>query len=67
MTIDVTIDDAGAYTDSWSASHVVHLRPGWEPLEFICGENNKDIESLPGDNIIISNYEAAVEKGFVAD
>ena len=47
MRIDVTIDDPGAYTAPWSASQVVHLRPGWEPLEFVCGENNKDIENLP--------------------
>ena len=48
LRIDVTIDDPGAYTAPWSASQVVHLRPGWEPLEFICGENNKDVENLPG-------------------
>ncbi len=46
MRIDVTIDDPGAYTAPWSASQVVHLRPGWEPLEFICGENNKRHRAL---------------------
>ena len=67
MRIDVTIDDPGAYTEPWAASHVVHLRPGWEPLEFICGENNKDIDSLPGDQLILTNYEAATRKGYVTD
>jgi hypothetical protein len=65
MTIEVTIDDPGAYTDRWSASQVVHLRPGWEPLEFICGENNKDVENLPGGNAVLSNLEAAREKGYL--
>jgi len=26
----------------------MHLRPGWEPMEFICGENNADLPHLPG-------------------
>jgi hypothetical protein len=58
MRIDVTIDDPGAYTAPWSASHVVHLRPGWEPLEFICGENNKDIQNLPGGSAVVPNKDA---------
>jgi len=52
MTIDVTIDDPGAYTAPWSASEVMRLRPDWEPNEYICGENNKDLESLPGGNVV---------------
>ena len=65
MTIEVTIDDPGAYTDRWSASQVVHLRPGWEPMEFICGENNRDIDSLPGGDFVLSNIEAARQKGYL--
>jgi hypothetical protein len=69
MRIDVTIDDPGAYTAPWSASQVVHLRPGWEPLEFICQENNRDIEHLPGDGGAagLSNLEAARLKGYVQE
>jgi len=69
MRIDVTIDDPGAYTAPWSASQVVHLRPGWEPLEFICQENNRDIEHLPGDGGAagLSNLEAARRKGYVQE
>jgi hypothetical protein len=65
MRIDVTIDDPGAYTAPWSASQVVHLRPGWEPLEFICLENNKDVESLPGESYVLPNLEAARQKGYL--
>ena len=65
MTIEVTIDDPGAYTDRWSASQEVHLRPGWEPMEFICGENNRDIDSLPGGDFVLSNIEAARQKGYL--
>ena len=66
LRIDVTIDDPGAYTAPWSASQVVHLKPGWEPLEFICGENNKDVENLPGEGgPIVTNLEAARRKGYL--
>jgi len=65
MEIAVTIDDPGAYTAPWGATQVVHLRPGWEPLEFICLENNRDIESLPGEDYVLSNIEAARLKGYL--
>ena len=65
MRIDVTIDDPGAYTAPWSASQAVHLRPGWEPLEFICLENNKDVENLPGEDRVLPNLEAARRKGYL--
>lgn len=58
MSIDVTIDDPGAYTRPWTVSQVVHLRPAWEPLEFICNENNRDIERLPGGHVVVPNVSA---------
>lgn len=61
MSIEVTIDDPGAYTAPWSATQVVHLRPGWEPVEFICGENNQDIDSLPGNGLVVPNVEAPID------
>ena len=65
MEIEVTIDDPGAYSGAWGTSETVHLRPGWEPLEFICGENNQDISSLPGESRVLSNIDAARLKGYV--
>jgi hypothetical protein len=47
MKIDITID-AGSYTRPWTVSEEAHLRSGWEPLEFICNENNKDLGHLAG-------------------
>jgi len=47
MKIEITIDDPGAYTRPWTVSEEAHLRPGWEPQEFICNENNKDLEHMP--------------------
>lgn len=65
LEIEVTIDDPGAYTAPWGATQVVHLRPGWEPLEFICLENNRDVDSLPGEDYVLSNIEAARRKGYL--
>jgi hypothetical protein len=65
MSIEVTIDDPGAYTEPWSATGVVHLRPGWEPFEFICSENNKDVENLPGNAEVLTNIETARRRGYI--
>jgi hypothetical protein len=48
MDIQITIDDPKAYTKPWTVSQPVHLRPDIELLEFICNENNRDVEHLPG-------------------
>ena len=63
LIIDVTIDDPGAYTRPWTVRQEVFLRPDWEPLEFICGENNRDIERLPGGHLVVPNVEAAAALG----
>ena len=48
MDIQVTIDDPGAYTRPWSVMQEVALRHDTELMEFICNENNRDLEHLPG-------------------
>ena len=48
MEIQITIDDAKAYTRPWTVTEAVHLLPDTELLEFICNENNRDLEHLPG-------------------
>jgi hypothetical protein len=48
MTIEATIDDPGAYTKPWTVKTTYHLLPDTELLEFICNENNKDLQHLPG-------------------
>ncbi len=44
----VTIDDPKAYTRPWSVTQELFLLPDTEPIEFICNENNRDLEHLPG-------------------
>jgi len=49
--------------ESQTVRQEVHLRPDREPLEFICGENNRDIERLPGGHTVVPNVEAAAALG----
>ena len=51
MDIQITIDDAKAYTKPWTVTEHVRLLPDAELMEAICNENNRDLEHLPGDNL----------------
>jgi hypothetical protein len=44
---EVTIDDPGAYTRPWTVKQQFMLLPETELLEFICNENNQDLQHLP--------------------
>ena len=48
MDIQVTIDDPKAYTKPWTVTEPALLTPDVELMEFICGENNRDLQHLPG-------------------
>ena len=59
LIMDITIDDPGAYTKPWTVSQQVYLRPEWEPFEFICNENNRDLQRMPGTHVVVPNLERA--------
>jgi hypothetical protein len=42
LKYEVTIDDPGAYTKPWTTSNTVSWRPGFQLMEFICNETEKD-------------------------
>ncbi len=48
MNLQITIDDPKAYTKPWTVNQEVHLLTDTELLEFICNENNRDVDHLPG-------------------
>jgi hypothetical protein len=48
MIIDVTIDDAKAYTRPWNVQLSWTLQPEWELIESICEENNRDLPHMVG-------------------
>jgi hypothetical protein len=48
LTLDysTTIEDPKAYTKPWTSSFKVKFKPGWDLLEYVCLENNKDLLHL---------------------
>ena len=48
MDIEITIDDAKAYTRPWVVTQQHVLVPNTELLEYVCNENNRDLQHLPG-------------------
>lgn len=47
MNLEISIDDPKAYTKPWTVNEEVHLLTNTKLLEFICNENNRDLEHLP--------------------
>jgi len=48
IDIQITIDDPKAYSRPWTVTEEVHLLTNTELMEFVCLENNVDLEHLPG-------------------
>jgi hypothetical protein len=48
MSYEVTVDDPIAYTAPWKQSRVFQLKPGWELMEYVCLENERDRQHLIG-------------------
>jgi hypothetical protein len=49
LEIEFTIDDPGTYVKAWKIHNTWDLAPkGEEVLEYICAENNKDLQHLVG-------------------
>lgn len=44
----ITIDDPGAYTNSWSGGWYIPWVPGNEPFDYLCQENNLDAARMVG-------------------
>ena len=42
LSIDVTIDDPGTYTQPWIMHRVTTIETGMEMTEYVCNENNQD-------------------------
>jgi hypothetical protein len=48
IELEVTIDDPGAYAKPWTVRYPLVLMPDTELIEYVCTENNKDVEHLVG-------------------
>jgi hypothetical protein len=49
LKYEVTIDDPGAYSKPWTTSNTVRWRPGFELMESICQEDEKDSRHMIGN------------------
>jgi hypothetical protein len=45
---EITVDDPGAYTKPWSMKNVSELARDYELMEYICNENERDRDHIPG-------------------
>jgi hypothetical protein len=48
LKYEVTIDDPGAYSKAWTTSNTVRWRPGFQLMEYVCEENEKDSRHMIG-------------------
>ena len=49
LRYDLTIEDPGAYTATWTASpYAITLQPAEELFEYICQDNNQGAELMVG-------------------
>jgi hypothetical protein len=48
LEIVTTVTDPGAYAKPFTVKFMATLRPGWELMEYICNENNQDVEHIRG-------------------
>lgn len=48
MEVVTTIQDPGAYAKPFTVKFTHTLRPGWDLMEYICNENNQDVEHIRG-------------------
>jgi hypothetical protein len=50
MSVEITIDDPGAYTRPWKVRRMLQLAPGEEIQEYICNENHKTEHFVGGNH-----------------
>ena len=50
LAYEVTIDDPGAYTETWSGGWLIPWVPDNEPFDYLCQENNLDAARMVGPN-----------------
>lgn len=46
LAYEATIEDKEMYTKPWTTKFYVKFRPGWDLMEYVCLENNKDLAHI---------------------
>jgi hypothetical protein len=60
LKYDVTIDDPGAYTATWTTGFSMQWSEGAELFEYICQENNRGPEMMVGTETVIDRTSATI-------
>jgi len=50
LSLEITIDDPGAYTRTWKVRRMLQLAPGEDIQEYICNENHKTEHFVGGNH-----------------
>jgi hypothetical protein len=50
MSVEITIDDPGAYTRPWKVRRLLQLAEGEEVQEYLCNENHKTEHFVGGNH-----------------
>ena len=48
LEVEATLEDAGTFTKPWKQRSTWYLSPEDDVLEYVCSENNKDPQHMPG-------------------
>jgi hypothetical protein len=46
LDVEITVTDPGTFTKPWKIREVWELAPREEVLEYVCNENNRDLDHL---------------------
>lgn len=60
MTYEVTVDDPGAYTDTWSGGFYMRWSSGEELFEYVCQDNNLASELMLGTEVSVDRNSRIV-------
>jgi hypothetical protein len=60
MTYEITVDDPGAYTATWSRTSAMRFSPNAELFEFVCQDNNFASELLVGTQEFVDRTSVIV-------
>jgi hypothetical protein len=47
LVVEITVDDPGAYVKPWKVKKASKLAQGYELMEFICNEGERDLQHIP--------------------
>jgi len=60
LRYEVTVDDPGAYTATWTGGFLLRWSPGTELFEYVCQDNNRSPEGMVGTGTSVERTSSIV-------